>query len=263
MTRAQAKKAQENEEEVEEIATENSPLTRTRRKFNESQKETEKTLPNKSEELQPREEKNEKVELSSTSKDTDSGGSVLVDKVNETLESILKAYKKRLTADTTIPPKLKEYPNPIQEKVNLVRNHALIRDTQTMWEGPLPYSTDRRPMHVPNLEAIQEMSENEKEMGIGDEQEEKKRDPQLDIIPSLQEDNVNELWEEVRKLKDQDEGSLVSAPFSVIHLMHSIESEQFWDRSHVKDQDEGSLVSAPFSVNLTHSIESESSNAKG
>ena len=140
------------------------------------------------------------------------GVQLLVDKVNKTLESILKAYEKRLTADTTIPPKLKEYPNPIQEKVNLVRNHALIRDTQMMWEGPLPYSTDRRSMHVPNLEAIQEMSENEKEMGIGDEQEEKKRDPQLDIIPSLQEDKVNELWEEVHKLKDQDEGSLVSAP---------------------------------------------------
>ena len=225
VTRAQAKKARENEEDTEEIATENNPLTRTRRKGNEPQKETQRTSPNKSEELQPREKKDEKVELSSTSRDTDSGGSVLVDKVNETLESILKAYEKRLTTDTTIPPKLKEYPNPIQEKVNLVRNHALIRDTQTMWEGPLPYSTDRRSMHVPNLEAIQEISENEKEMEIGENQEEKKSDPQSDVIPSLQEDNVHELWEEVRKLKDQDEGSLVSAPFSVIHLTHSIESE--------------------------------------
>ena len=149
---------------------------------------------------------------------------MLVDKVNETLESILKAYEKRLTTDTTIPPKLKEYPNPIQEKVNLVRNHALIRDTQTMWEGSLPHTTIERPIHVPDLEVIQETSENEKEMEINDEQEVKKSNLQSDIIPSLKEDKVHELWEEVRKLKDQDEGSLVSAPFSVIHLTHSIET---------------------------------------
>ena len=80
---------------------------------------------------------------------------MLVDKVNETLESILKAYEKCLIADMTIPPKLKEDPSPpIQEKINLVKHQGLIRDTQTMLKGPSPYSTERLPMYVPNLEKI-------------------------------------------------------------------------------------------------------------
>lgn len=83
---------------------------------------------------------------------------MLVDKVNETLDSIVKAYKKHLKADTKIPPKLKEYPSPIQEKVNLVKKHGLIRDTQTMLEGPSSYAIGRLPVHVPNLEAILEVS---------------------------------------------------------------------------------------------------------
>ena len=123
VTRAQAKKAQENGE-----------------KLNESE-----TLPKDLGKQQARDENAEQVDQTLTSKDTNSGGSVLVDKVNETLETILKAYEKRLTTDTTIPPKLKEYPSPIQEKVNLVQNHALIRDTQTMLEGPPSFSTQRHP----------------------------------------------------------------------------------------------------------------------
>ena len=87
-------------------------------------------------------------------------------KINETLESILKAYEKRLTADTVIPPKLKEYPSPIQEKVNLVKHHALIRDTQTMLEGPPSYSVGKLPMHVPDLEVIHEDSKNGSELNI-------------------------------------------------------------------------------------------------
>ena len=60
-----------------------------------------------------------------------SGGSVIANKVNETLDAILKAFESRVKIDTVIPPKLKEYPSPLQEKVNLVKNHQLIRDTQT------------------------------------------------------------------------------------------------------------------------------------
>ena len=49
-----------------------------------------------------------------------SRGSVLVDKVNESLDSIRKAYESRITALTKIPPKLQEYPNPREEKFRLV-----------------------------------------------------------------------------------------------------------------------------------------------
>ena len=52
--------------------------------------------------------------------ETSSGGSALVKKVNESLEAIKRAYESRITALTEIPPKLKEYPNPREEKVNLV-----------------------------------------------------------------------------------------------------------------------------------------------
>ena len=91
------------------------------------------------EEQPPREGEPNLENKSSSSRETDLRGLMLVDKINETLESILKAYEKCLMVDTTIPPKLKECPSPIQEKVNLVKHHALIRDMQTMLEGPPSY----------------------------------------------------------------------------------------------------------------------------
>ena len=83
------------------------------------------------------------------------GGSVLVDKVNETLDNLLKAYEARVRADTIIPPKLKEYPDPIQEKVNLVKHQALIRDTQTTLDGSPPYVSRNTTLPIP-LETIRE-----------------------------------------------------------------------------------------------------------
>ena len=168
VTRAQAKKAHENGE-----------------KLNESE-----TLPKDSGKQQARDENAEQVDQTLTSKDTDSGGLVLVDKVNETLETILKAYEKWLTADTTMPPKLKEYPSPIQEKVNLVRNHALIRDKQTMLEGPPSFSMQRHPLFTPELEAISETSERELASDMG---KEKSVELKQDTIPSFQEERVEEL----------------------------------------------------------------------
>ena len=120
----------------------------------------------RSEEQPPKEGEFNLRDKSSSSRETDLGGLVLVDKINETLESILKAYEKCLTANTIIPPKLKEYPSPIQEKVNLVKHHALIRDTQTMLEGPPPYSVGKLPLHVPDLEVIHEDSKNGTENNI-------------------------------------------------------------------------------------------------
>ena len=173
VTRAQAKNAQENAAKLEcsqaprgrqaepkqkQASLDMGPTTSDSIQREERANE-EPLRENMSEEQLPREGDPNLVDKSSSSRETNSGGLVLVDKINETLESILKAYEKRLTVDTVIPPKLKEYPSPIQEKVNLVKHQALIRDTQTMLEGPPPYSAGRLPMHVPNLEVIQEDSE--------------------------------------------------------------------------------------------------------
>ena len=144
-------------------------------------------------------------EKSSSSRETDLGGSVLVDKINETFDSILKTYEKHLMVDTAIPPKLKEYPSPIQEKVNLVKHHALIRDTQTMLEGTPSYSVGKLLMHAPDLKVIHEDSEKGTEINIENELEERSV---VEIIPPLQNKNARELWEEVRNFKDKDVNSL-------------------------------------------------------
>ena len=49
-----------------------------------------------------------------------SGGSVIVDRVNEPLKAALDAYNSRITPQTEIPKKLQEYPNPREEKERLV-----------------------------------------------------------------------------------------------------------------------------------------------
>lgn len=69
------------------------------------------------------------------SKILSSRGFVLDYKVNETLHNLLKAFEAYLKMDTKIPPKLKDYPNSIQKKVNLAKHHALIHDTSAMFEG--------------------------------------------------------------------------------------------------------------------------------
>src|SRR5271154_3068437 len=106
------------------------------------------------------------------------------------LDSILRAYEKRLTADRVIPPKLKEYPSPIQEKVNLVKNHALIKDTQTMLEGPPPYSAKRIPMSEPALETIPEVSEAGTKKGSPELEQVSQG---VEAIPPLQKENAEEL----------------------------------------------------------------------
>ena len=68
------------------------------------------------------------------------GGSVVIDKVHviEHLQAALDAYNSRITSLTEIPKKLQQYPNPREEKVRLALHQQLIRDTQTMLEGPPP-----------------------------------------------------------------------------------------------------------------------------
>ena len=57
--------------------------------------------------------------------------------MNENLESLLKAFKGRITPKTILPTNLQEYPNPIQEGHRLANHMRLInKDTQTQWEAP-------------------------------------------------------------------------------------------------------------------------------
>ena len=58
-----------------------------------------------------------------------SGGSIIVDKVNEPLRAALDAYNSRIPPLTEIPKKLQEYPNPQEEKVRLAVHQDIIRDT--------------------------------------------------------------------------------------------------------------------------------------
>ena len=75
-------------------------------------------------------EKIQKKSLETTSK-TSSGGSVLLEKVNENLETLLKAFEGRISKETILPENLQEYPNPIEEVHRLARHVKLIRDAQT------------------------------------------------------------------------------------------------------------------------------------
>ena len=60
-----------------------------------------------------------------------------MEKVNENLEALLKAFDARIKPDTVLPKELQEYPNPIEEKKKLVEYSQLINDTQTQWEANL------------------------------------------------------------------------------------------------------------------------------
>ena len=80
-------------------------------------------------------QKEKQIESKTVSK-TNFGGLVLLEKVNENLESLLKAFKGRIAAETILPRNLQEYPNPIQEGHRLTNHMWLVKDTQTQWEAP-------------------------------------------------------------------------------------------------------------------------------
>ena len=71
-----------------------------------------------------------------TSSSLSSGGSVIVDKVNEPLRAALDAYNSQIPPLTEIPKKLQEYLNLREEKVRLAIHQNMIQDTQIMFEGP-------------------------------------------------------------------------------------------------------------------------------
>ena len=86
-----------------------------------------------------------------TSSGTSSGGSVIVDKVYEPLQAALDAYNSRIAALAELPKKLQEYPNPRAEKVGLAVHQQIIRDSQTLMDGPPPAITRGPISRKPNL----------------------------------------------------------------------------------------------------------------
>ena len=79
-------------------------------------------------------ERIQKRSLEATSK-TSLGGSILLAKVNENLESLLKGFEGQISKETILPKNLQEYPDPIEESHRLARHMKLIKDTQTQWEA--------------------------------------------------------------------------------------------------------------------------------
>ena len=77
----------------------------------------------------------QKKSLETTSK-TCSGCLVLLQKVNENLESLLKAFEGWISNETILPKSLQENPNPIEQGHRLAKHMKIIRDTQTQWEAP-------------------------------------------------------------------------------------------------------------------------------
>ena len=129
ITRAQTKLAEDKREDLSQLGSSKAPKSRKSKQKQRKTYTTPQLAPHVAKEgavpviLDPVEKEQvtvvpHGVDALSSEKETDFGGLVLVDKINETLDSILKAYEKRLMADNAIPPKLKEYPSPIQEKVN-------------------------------------------------------------------------------------------------------------------------------------------------
>ena len=96
----------------------------------------------------------QKRNLETTSK-TSLGGSVLLEKVNENLKSLLKVFEGRISKETILLENLQEYPNPIEEGHRLAKHMNLIRDTQTQWEAP-PIVISRELQKRDMLETIDE-----------------------------------------------------------------------------------------------------------
>ncbi|WP_208972676.1 hypothetical protein, partial [Escherichia coli] len=78
-----------------------------------------------------------------------------MEKVNENLEALLKAFQARIKPETEIPMSFQEYPNHMEEKERLNDHTRLIQDTQTMVER-LPDRIERPKPLVPTLQPIAE-----------------------------------------------------------------------------------------------------------
>ena len=199
----------------------------------------------------------------SSSSETDSGGSVLVEKVNEPLEAALKAAGSRITPFTELPKKLQEYPNPRAEKVDLAVHQQLIRDTQTMLEGPPPAYKRRSASVRPRLDTIVEATSSVKKgseiVSLPPIDDAPLDDKSLfnkpsggyttadfgDEIPEFKEALANEMWEAVHQHVNEQGSSIHTPPFSVVDFTG--QQAAFEDNQSLRDESQ-----TEFSANSLH-----------
>ena len=130
---------------------------------------------------------------------TSSGGSVLLEKVNENLESLLKAFEGRISKETVLPDNLQDYPNPIEESHRLAKHMKLIRDTQTQWEAP-PIVINRDLQERDMLETIDEnqsLQVKQNEQIVPNSETDETSEEQI----AFRDVDHQELWEEIRDMK--------------------------------------------------------------
>ena len=77
-----------------------------------------------------------------------------MNRVHETLQAALHAFCNHVTPLIEIPKKLQEYPNVQGENVRLAVHQELIKNTQTIFEGPSPMIKQGSVSTYPNLETI-------------------------------------------------------------------------------------------------------------
>lgn len=177
----------------------------------------------------PGEKTPEHQQEQTSSSETDSGGSVLVEKVNEPLDAALKAVECRITPFTELPKKLQEYPNSRAEKIGLAVHQQLIRETQAMLEGPPP-AYKRQPASIkPRLDTIVEATSNAEkgseivslppfdDAPLDDKPESNKPNEGYttadfgDEIPEFEETLAKEMWDAMHQQVDE-QGSSIHSP---------------------------------------------------
>ena len=171
-----------------------------------------------------REERKEPKEQASTSSSSShKGGSVLLEKNNEPIEAALRAYDSRLAAQLDLPEKLRLYPNAREEKARMFAGRPLIRETQTMMEGPLPVVSKGPIKLTPSLETILEVSSQKEnaqtESGGATEKGmyASKGADTLEEIPEADENLASNLWREVQKRADEEKNKKnLTPPFSLV-----------------------------------------------
>ena len=153
---------------------------------------------------------------------TSSGGSVLMEKVNENLEALLKAFDARIKPDTVLPKELKEYPNPMEEKRRLADHSQLIRDTQTQWEGDINPIVHRPQVRL-KLEPIMENESLKQDVRVVPDSESDR--PLAESLKSEVQEQLNEeLWDELRTSKRRKASfSDKTAPISIVGSSVSLE----------------------------------------
>ena len=160
-----------------------------------------------------------------------SGGSVIVDKIYEPLQVAIQAYNDQISELTEISKKLQEYPNARAEKVALATNSQLIRDTQTMLEGPPPAIVRGPVSQHPSLETIPEATPSVEIESAKADSVYQKNDLHADLtkqasearmledgIPEVEEQMASKVWEAVRRHADEERSLMATPPFSFINL---------------------------------------------